>query len=869
MTKTKDLLEVVIAIIIIYCSKYVESLKISNQTLYNEIVDYFFPVELRTAQFDMTNYLCFQRSHTCCICSKTCRYYGTCCIDSFFDNNITSSEEYVHLFFKMTKVTQYVTNLPVVDVGNISVKFSIEDVPTVVSCDDKLSSYADLCNKNDSSSDIRVIADGFVYKNKYCALCHGFGSHTSVSLELVACKTTVERSGIKLTIPNESCTLRIRERNGYKKHKKFDEFKLVSELTNLTCSKEDTNLCSYSYFALISISRSLYKNPYCANCKGETGLTNEVCPDCTSRFRGTSKPDTNSCSESRRVFTHFRLLISFDDHGKFSSVLKRGSPICFCNQYFDVFTNQCKTKSHYTCDSSVPSVTNLNPNSHLLEQNTTGEELALSLKVIEKTYQCIKRMKGIAINTTKIDFVQSDKPKFLNNQTDSFLMYQTFPQLVGNLSESTDLVLVPHRRYPYTELYGFSPKHHFSHNRVCVDPILISQNFEVTPNCNISVNNTIYNINNNVTYWINISSGHINHTAAYCERFHLTRICNIGVLNTSMVTMVNHSMFHINNFEKSYTPEQYLPLMEGVGICYEKDNNDMKEYAWLKQYYYFENLLSLILLSISIILEVLLLIVCLTWKKVLNIPDKNLIALCIALLICDIIGLILPLTRKTVNGMSCKIVALILHFFSLALCTWPCIIAYEIWLILRSRNATHRSNYVYLQYSLAAWGIPLTITLICLIVDLVGNGSLIRYGNHDYCWIFPFYARLAVYIAPLTLMNYSSFLLILVIIMVTKHEKRKIHKLLAKKDQLNFSKMIIKLFLLFGTAELIGLVQIPNGTKKGQFQLIINIAFGLLHNILRSARGIFMFVVFASDKVFQKYRTHSRTSSQVSNNTEL
>ena len=471
-------------------------------------------------------------------------------------------------------------------------------------------------------------------------------------------------------------------------------------------------------------------------------------------------------------------------------------------------------------------------------------------------------MKGIAIKTTSIvdnfDFVQIGKPEFLNSQT--------FPQLAGNLSESTELVLVPYTRYPYTEMYGFSPKHHFSHNRVCIDPVLISQNFEVIPNCSISINNTTYNINNNVTYWIDISSGHINHTAAYCERFHLTRICNIGVLNTSMVTMVNHSIiFHISNFEKSYTPEQYLPLIEGLGICYENDNNGMKEYAWLKKYYYFEHLLSLILLSISIILELLLLIVYLTWKKVLNIPDKNLITLCVALLICDLIGLILPLTRNMVNGITCKIAAIILHFFSLALCTWPCVIAYEIWLILRSRNATHRSNYVYFQYSLIAWGTPLTITLICLIVDLVSNGSLINYGNQDYCWISPFYARLAVYIVPLTLMNYGSFLLVLIIVMVTKHEKRKIHNLLAKKDQLNFSKMIIKLFLLFGTAELIGLVQIPNSTEKGQ--LIFNIAFGLLHNFLRSAS--LMFILFASEKVFQKYKAHSRTSSQVSDNTEL
>ena len=37
--------------------------------------------------------------------------------------------------------------------------------------------------------------------------------------------------------------------------------------------------------------------------------------------------------------------------------------------------------------------------------------------------------------------------------------------------------------------------------------------------------------------------------------------------------------------------------------------------------------------------------------------------------------------------------------------------------------------------------------------------------------------------------------------------------MLSKNDQINFHKMAIKLFLLFGIAELIGLVQIPNAKQ--------------------------------------------------------
>ena len=232
------------------------------------------------------------------------------------------------------------------------------------------------------------------------------------------------------------------------------------------------------------------------------------------------------------------------------------------------------------------------------------------------------------------------------------------------------------------------------------------------------------------------------------------------------------------------------------------------------------------------------------------------VAFCIALFVCDITGLILPLTKNNAHGVTCKIVALSLHFFSLALCTWPCIVAYEVWLILRSRNVNNRSNYLHFRYSLVAWGIPFIVTSVCLAIDLVSNGSLIRYGDQDYCWIFPFHARLAVYIVPFTLMTCGNSLLITIIVKTTRREKRTKHSLLARNDKLKFHKMIIKLFLLFGTAELIGLVQIPNDTKENQ--VIVNTIFGLLHNFLRSSRGIFLFLAFGCNTVIKIYRERSR-----------
>ena len=258
-----------------------------NQTLYDNIVDYFFPKELRNSKIKMDRYLCYSTlphhaccqftllDELCCLCTKICKYYGTCCIDAFFDNSITSVEEYVTLFLKMANMKRYVSYLPVTSNTNISSFFFVEQVPTVVYCDNKHSPYASLCNGGDSSNEVRMIADGFVYKNKYCALYHGFSYYFAI-LSLLNCKNSANISGIKMTIPDNTCFLSISNDTelGYKKEIYPIEFYLP-EVNKMDYSMEELALCFYSHFSLIKTSGRWYANPQCAKCIDETELKNE------------------------------------------------------------------------------------------------------------------------------------------------------------------------------------------------------------------------------------------------------------------------------------------------------------------------------------------------------------------------------------------------------------------------------------------------------------------------------------------------------------------------------------------------------------------------------------------------------------------
>ena len=499
-------------------------------------------------------------------------------------------------------------------------------------------------------------------------------------------------------------------------------------------------------------------------------------------------------------------MISFDDDGNYESVLTTGQPVYPWDQYFDIFSNRGKIRKHNTCEKIISSDINSVIPSVLWRKTVVNGQLPF-------------------------------------NFVHFFLTHGKFVDVLSSSSQSNYFLTVPYKKSIYTQLNGFSAQHHVLHNRVCADPQILNQSFGITLDCSINFSGTIYDITKDITS-LDVTRGSINPVADNCKQFYVAPNCSVEVLNTFIATMKNRSvMFLINNEEKMRTTEQYVSLMEGFGICHKHEKRDNK-YEWLERYYYFQNFMSIALVSISIVFELLLLFVYLTMKNKRNIPDKILIAFCVALLICDVIGVTLPLIKASVNRALCKTIALMLHFFSLVLRTWPCIIAFDLWKILRCTNTMERQNFSYLHYSVMAWGIPLIVTLTFLSTDLIKDGTLIRYGNQRYCWIYPFHARLVVYIVPYLVLNSGSFLVVFVSMLQTKRRRKKILEKAFKNGQINYSKMVIKVCLLFGTAELIGLVQIPNAKQKGRSELIFNVVFVLFYNILRWSRGLFMFATF-------------------------
>ena len=496
-----------------------EHIKVVNQTLYDDIVDYFFPKELRNPKIEMDLYLCrFTLSNeTCCECTRTCKYYGTCCIDAFFNNDITSVEEYVTLFLKVRRFVNY---LPVTSNTNVSSYFRVDQVKTVTSCENKHSSYVSLCNGSDLSNNVRVIADGFVYKNKYCALCHGF-SYSPATLKLLGCENSSNISGIEMTVPDNTCILRISEDTEaeYKKEN-FDNFNieaLLPEINEKNCSSEKITLCFYSHFSMVKTSKERrYANPQCAKCISETELGNKNCLNELLNPIHTRPP-------------HFRLVITFDDDGNYDSILTTGQSVCPWDQYFDIFSNQCKAKKHETCEKIISSDMN-------------------------STIPSILRRKTVI------------KEQLPYNNVQFFLTHGKFVEVLGLSSQFNYFLIVPYEELPFTQLYGFFPQQHFLHSRVCADPQIINQRFRIIHDCNTNSTSTIYNLTKDATFWINVNNGRVSPAEANCTHFYLATNCSMGALNSSIVTVKSISaIFHFNNEEKFMKLSSMCLLWKDLG----------------------------------------------------------------------------------------------------------------------------------------------------------------------------------------------------------------------------------------------------------------------------------------------------------------
>ncbi|MPC21600.1 uncharacterized protein LOC123507871 [Portunus trituberculatus] len=226
---------------------------------------------------------------------------------------------------------------------------------------------------------------------------------------------------------------------------------------------------------------------------------------------------------------------------------------------------------------------------------------------------------------------------------------------------------------------------------------------------------------------------------------------------------------------------------------------------------------------------------------------RCLISMVAAMLTAYILLLCGPESAHTMAG--CYAMAYGKHLTVLAVFFWLNVMCFDMWKILRGSTVQHHSRRVFLCYSVYAWGCPLVVSTITLVLDLVAPENIIlpAYFNGA-CWFNDDQAYWAYF---------SSFILIIVVInigffihvAVTLYQKMKqstknFETNLSRKNKTTKAKhqmwLFTKLFVVMGVMWITDIFSTVMHRRTCTYWVFTDVINGL--------QGVFIFIVAVCNK---------------------
>ena len=400
-----------------------------------------------------------------------------------------------------------------------------------------------------------------------------------------------------------------------------------------------------------------------------------------------------------------------------------------------------------------------------------------------------------------------------------------------------------------TKLHGIEPSKYFLGNRVCASFNLIKK-FDVTRNCDILYNHAIFNITDKTIYWLEVSNFYtVSANAARCTRFLPLPNCPLIKVDKSMINIINNKVYMKDGKNyKLLKTENYFPLPDGVAVCEFSGGN--KQRNWYETLNKAVNVISIVLLLSSVLMEILLIATYLKIKELQTIPGKNLISICFSLLVCDTTLLYL-LFAESIPDKLCKFTAAVLHFFSLSLSVWTGVMAFDLWSTFRISFKQRAGQSSFKNYSLVGWGTPTVVLLVCLALEQLGNNP-IAYGKDGQCFITNMYAKVFTFLIPTSGISTASCIMLLITVKKLKTDfKSQPKEMAVNSASPDLMKMVVKLSLVLRLVELVGIVQVPS-SHYDETNTVINSVLNFIYAVARSSRGCFIFLTFMLTKQMQK-----------------
>ncbi|KAG7163135.1 G-protein coupled receptor Mth2-like [Homarus americanus] len=315
--------------------------------------------------------------------------------------------------------------------------------------------------------------------------------------------------------------------------------------------------------------------------------------------------------------------------------------------------------------------------------------------------------------------------------------------------------------------------------------------------------------------------------------------------------LLPNGSLHIPHFEDSYPPTNYcLDLYLEPGPNYTLVNQVILcAPGEMEPPCHWKNILIGVLLGISCLFLVATLGV---YLGVAEIRDRTygrcLISMVTAML-ASYLTLIINNQVQASSDAECITMAFIGHVSTLATFFWLNVMCYDMWSTLRSSQQKHHSKKVFLLYSIYAWGGPLVVGVVALVIDSLQLKNAIRPHYTDgTCWFYgtaEYWLYLAGIIFILVVINLFFFVHVAVTLAGDFKKTRRTfntttsHSSNAPKTKLQ-AWLYIKLFIVMG---IVWIAETISGAHQRN-----SCTYWVFFDIINALQGVFIFLVTVCNK---------------------
>ena len=850
------------------------------------------------------------KNDKCCKCTKDCMKYKTCCIDRLWNSTRpVPFQEYLNLF--MNAASQYKDTtcelaFPAID-KNVQNNTS-ENILMVSTCL-KHASHLDKqgCKHSIGTSYESIMpvfgSDQYIYKNSFCARCN-FVKHYQL-LNLTAKCTAQEESEHENPYPKfMNCFFKVSRTKTIKSFVKTCNRNIFDRRS--ACNKENNyyKLCS-SYLGVVGNSA----NYHCFMCNNtNTGnfavnLPSSACPNYVATDDEDDEDDADdeddedddeddeddendddddvdgedgedvgdikenpdiprklqwSCTISFAEETNIviqrtkRSSMKFCNNGKIYNIISSKCERFFCSRGYKKTVNGCFEYKD-RLQNPVIVVHNATFDKCLIESNVTmivvinpSEENRLAPNEV------LSNLLNTSLASSIINIETNESSKYqrvsLNISQDQLILIKKIltssKYLNGAAIEKVYLTSLPAKDLKNRLQTDFTKD--FKGGRSCAEAVTvsnISNNF--MENCSYILQNNILDISN-TSFLVEIDRASWKRKLISCSAFYLHSSCPLKQI-TNYTLFENKTLKVGNNL---YHTSQYVPLNNSFGICIPTHgkNGLFSSYKWHGNLSKCLEYISISGTIVSIVCYSVIIIVYRFIKTIKRLPSAAIVLQCVTLLVVDTTFIVAFHMHR--HAFGCKLIAVILHWGLLAAQLWTAIIAIDLSSKIHSVSVTiAKTNSTRLvAYCIAAYIIPTIIVSTAFLLDM-HHIIDVSYGGNDICFINDFYSKLHFYCIPLAAIYFITISLLVYTLYCIWKRENEARKVLKKSGRRNSNLLAIafKLILALGLIEILGFTQISK-KNLSENELIFNSVFAALYTILRSLRGLWLFMIYVCNQ---------------------